>query len=199
MEEGHIDIGAGKLKGELKTGFGNAAGPGDTLFASMENWRLYFELSGDLQVAIIPDLLFAGGAFKFQIEGRANQPTEITIMAGVIVSVGGDLITDVLKAEGSVRYSYAVQFKGSQIGFGIDLEIKISASVLEGLAEVEISAEAMALATRVSSNTVHIVAQVSLGFEVTLGWVFNESFQVEAEYEKDISMPLFVAASLLAA
>jgi hypothetical protein len=199
VEEGHIDIGAGKLKGELKTGFGNAAGPGDSLFASMENWRLYFELSGDLQVAIIPDLLFAGGAFKFQIEGQANQPTEITIMAGVIVSVGGDLITDVLKAEGSVRYSYALQFKGSQIGFGIDLEIKISASVLEGLAEVEVSAEAMALATRVSSDTVHIAAQVSLGFEVTLGWVFNESFQVEAEYENDISMPLFVAASLLAA
>lgn len=197
IEEGHIDIGAGKLKGELKVGFGNSAGPGDTLFASMENWRLYFELSGDLQVAIIPDLLFAGGAFKFQIEGHANDPTEVTIMAGVIISVGGDLITDVLKAEGSVRYSYALQFKGPQIGFGIDLEIKISASVLEGLVEVEVSAEAMALATRVSSDTVQIAAQVSLGFEVTLGWVFNESFEVQAAYEKDISMPLFAAASLL--
>jgi hypothetical protein len=54
----------------------------------------------------------------------------------------------------------------------------------------------MALATRVSSDTVHVSAQPSLGFEVTLGWVFNESFQVEADYEKDISMPLFEAASL---
>jgi hypothetical protein len=56
----------------------------------------------------------------------------------------------------------------------------------------------MALAVRVSSDTVHVAAQVSLGFEVTLGWAFNESFQVEAEYEKDLSMPLFVAAALLA-
>jgi hypothetical protein len=197
VDEGHIDIGGGKLKGELKTGFGNSAGPGDTLFASLENWRLYFELSGDLQVAIIPKLLYAGGAFKFQIEGRANEPTEITIEAGVIVSVGGDLITDVISAEGSVRYSYVLQFKGPQIGFGIDLELKISASVLEGLAEVEVSAEAMALATRVGGDTVHILAQVTLGFEVTLGWVFDESFEVQAEYEKDLSMPLFAAASLL--
>src|SRR5262249_53800517 len=100
-------------------------------------------------------------------------------------------------AEGSVRYCYVLQFKGSQIGFGIDIELKISASVLEGLAEVEVSAEFMALATRVNSDTVHIAGQVSLGFEVTLGWVFNESFEVEAEYEKDISMPLFAAASLI--
>jgi len=199
VDEGHIDIGGGKLKGELKTGFGNAAGPGDTLFAALENWRLYFELSGDLQVDILPKLLSAGGAFKFQIEGRANQPTEITLMAGVIVSVGPDLHTDIVKAEGSVRYSYALQFKGSQIGFGIDLEIKVEASVMEGLAEVEVSAEAMALATRViNSDTVHVAAQVSLGFELTLGWVFNVSFQVEAEYEKDLSMPLFVALDLFA-
>jgi hypothetical protein len=199
VEEGHIDIGAGKLKGELKTGFGNAAADGDTLFAAMENWRLYFELSGDLQVAIIPDLLFAGGTFKFQIEAQANQPTEITLMAGVILSVGGDLITDVLSVEGSVSYSYALQFKGSQTGFGIDIELKASASVLHGLAEVEISAEAMALATRIDNDTVHVDVQLSLGFEVTLGWVFNESFQVQAEYEKDLSMPVFVAAALLAA
>jgi hypothetical protein len=199
VEEGEIDIGCGKLKGEIKTGFGNAAGDGDTLFTSMENWRLYFELSGDLQVSIIPKLLYVGGMFKLQIEGQANQPTEITLMAGVILSIGGDLITDVLSAEGSVSYCYALQFKGSEIGFGIDIELKISAAVLAGLAEVEISAEAMALATRVDSDTVHVGAQLSLGFEVTLGWVFNESFQVQADYEKDLSMPLFIAAALAAA
>jgi hypothetical protein len=198
MKDEYIDTGAGKLKGELRTGFGNAAGPGDTLFASLDNWRLYFELSGALQVAIIAKVLYVGGAFKFQIEGRANQPTEITIMAGVLFGVGGEIIHDVLKAQGSVRYSYVLQFKGPQIGFGIDIEIKVSAEVLDGLAEVELSGEFMGLATRISSDTVHIAAQVSFGVEITLGWVFNESFQVEGEYEKDISMPLFAAASLLA-
>jgi hypothetical protein len=196
--DAYIDTGAGKLKGELRTGFGNAAEPGDKLFASFENWRLYFELSGALQVAIIAKVLYVGGAFKFQIEGRANQPTEITIMAGVLFGVGGDLIKDVLSAQGSAQYSY-VFHKGSQIGFGIDIEIKVSAAVLDGLVEVELSGEFMALATRVSSDTVHVDAQLSFAGEVTLGWVFNESFQVEGEYEKDLSMPLFVAASLLAA
>jgi len=197
MKDEYIDTGAGKLKGELKTGFGNAAGPGDTLFASLENWRLYFELSGALQVAIISEVLYVGGAFKFQIEGRANQPPEITLMGGVLLGVGGELIHDVLVAQGSVRYGYVLQFKGSQIGFGIDIEVKVSAEVLDGLAEVELSGEFMALATRVSSDTVHVAAQVSFGVEITLGWVFNESFQVEGEYENDISMPLFAAASLL--
>jgi hypothetical protein len=198
VDEGHIDIGAGKLKGELRTGFGNAAQSGDNLFTALENWRLYFELSGDLQVAIIPKILFAGGAFKFKVEGQSNQPTQITIVAGVIISVGGDLITDVLKAEGSAMYGYVVLIKGSQVGFGIDIELKISASVLEGLAEVEVSGEFMAVADRISGDTVHVSGQVSLGFEVTLGWVFNESFEVEAGFEKDLSMPLFVAAALLA-
>ena len=164
----YIDTGAGKLKGELKTGFGNAAGPGDTLFAAMENWRLDSRLSGALQVAIIVDVLYVGGAFKFQIEGQANQPTQITIMAGVLFGVGGDLIHDVLKAQGSVQYSYVLQFKGSQIGFGIDIEIKVSAEVLDGLAEVELSGEFMALATRISSETVHVAAQLSFGVESPL-------------------------------
>ena len=64
---------------------------------------------------------------------------------------------------------------------------------------MDVTGEFMALATRVSSDTVHVAAQVSFGVEITLGWVFNESFQVEGEYDSDISMPLFVAASLLAA
>jgi hypothetical protein len=188
----YIDTGAGKLK----TGFGNAAGPGDTLFAAMENWRMYFELSGALQVAIIAKVLYVGGAFKFQIEGQANQPTQITIMAGVVLGIGGDLIHDVLKAQGSAQYSYVLQFKGPQIGFGIDIEIKVSAEVLDGLAEVELSGEFMALATRISSETVHVVAQVSFGVEVTLGWVFNESFQVEGEYDTDLNLPKFVSSAL---
>ena len=49
----------------------------------------------------------------------------------------------------------------------------------EGLAEVEITAEAMALAKRIGNDTVHFDAQLSSGSRSTLGWVFNESFEVQ--------------------
>ena len=199
LEDGDpLNIGCGAFSGSLKAGFGNAAEAGDTLFAALENWRIYFELSGTIELDFVPDL-GSGGAFKLQIEARANEPTEITLEAGWILSVGGNLGTDILEAQASVRYSYVLQFKGPQIGLGIDLEFKANISVLKGLAEAEVSAEAMALASRVDSHTVNVSAQFSLGFEVTLGWVFNESFEVKAEYDKNLNMELFVGAALLAA
>jgi len=198
VEEGAFETGGGKLKGELKTGFGNASESRDKLFVSFDHWRLYFEVSGDFQIEILPPkLLYAGGAFKIAIEGHVNEPTEITIMAGAIISIGGDLITKVAKLEGSVRYGYVFQIQGSQVGFGIDIELTATASVLEGLAAVEVSTEAMALPRRVNDDTVHVQAKLTFAVEVTLGWVFNESFEVEGDYEKNLSMPLFEAATIL--
>jgi hypothetical protein len=200
LEDGEpFDIGIGELNGELRAGFGNEAKVGDTLFTALENWRMYFELSGDIKFSPQPPgLVKSGGAFKLQIEGQANEPPKITLEVGSIAAIGRNLFAGV-KAEGSVRYSYVLQFKGSQIGFGIDLEFKAEIEVCKGLAGAQVSAEAMALASRKDDHTVNVSAEFTLGFELTLGWVFNESFEVQAKYEQDVNMELFIAAALLAA
>jgi hypothetical protein len=199
-----IDIpGVGKLKGELKLGFGNKSESDaiKKLYAPMSQWRLYFELEGSVQFAPLPPLPAYGGVLlKCKVAGQSDGPTEIQLLAAGIVSIGGDLIAlgklSILEAEVEYSYGYVLLIKGSDIYLGIGIGMKAEVGLLEGLVEVEIATEFMAFPTRINTEVVTVKGQFSVGIELALGWVFNESIEVEGEFEKNVDWRLVAALVL---
>jgi hypothetical protein len=206
-KDDQIEIpGLGKLSGELKLGFGNESESKavDKVFAPMSHWRLYFEIEGKFQAAILPPFpVYGGGALKCKITGKSDGPTEIQLMAAAVVSVGGDLLKlgelDVVEAEVEYSYGYVLLIKGSDIYLGIGIGLKAEVTLLGfggldgGLIGAEVETEFMAFPTRINTEVVTIKGQFSLAIEVTLGWVFNESIEVEGEFERNVDWRLVAA------
>jgi hypothetical protein len=193
--------GVGKLKGELKLGFGNESESKDTLFAPMSHWRLYFELEGSVQFAPLPPLPAYGGVlFKCKVTGKSDGPTEIQLLAAGLVSIGGDLIKlgklGVVEAEVEYSYGYVLLIKGSDFYLGIGIGMKAEIELLSGAAGVEVETEFMAFPTRINTEVVRVKGQFSVAIELTLGWVFNESIEVEGEFEKSVDWRLVAALEL---
>jgi hypothetical protein len=203
-----IDIGIGRLEGELKVLINLSGEPGQGLLAPQNQTMVDFELQGSLQVDLLPPLpIDSGPAFKFTIEGRAGQSPQIRLFGGGAISVDVDLPLDILDAGAEVIYTYVLQITGGTVGLGVDVEAKLHIDVLDGLASVEVSTEFMALATRLLINapggaipgpTVEMQGQLSFGVEVTLGWLFDIDIEVETEFRTRLNLPLFAAAALLA-
>ena len=100
------------------------------------------ELSGDLEQAIIPPALFAGGQFRFvaRIDDKGKPVIELGF--GTAASVGGALIKGLLELEATVRYGYTLV--PETLKPGVMLGIEARAKLLAGLIGFSFRADAMA-------------------------------------------------------
>jgi hypothetical protein len=130
----------GKIQVAFKVGFGNTASSGNALLTSSSQWLAYYNFSGILQIGVIPPLpVKAGGLLNFELEQTfpaGGQPgsSKLTFQAGWILTVGGDLVPNVVQLEASVAYAVKLILNNTSAGetvtVGIGLILSGSAKVL---------------------------------------------------------------------
>lgn len=189
------DTPIGKLAIGLKIGFGNSAPSSSALLTSTSQWFLATSFNGSLQVPVFPPIM-AGGVIAFSMEGdfpAGTTPAKetITLQAGVIVSVGGDLIPGILSLSASVTYAYQlaiVTTSPQSIGMGLVLILSASGQVLGGLVGISFTAEAIAsLTLQPSPCKLTAAATFLASVDVTLGWFFSITVSVSTTYSETTS------------
>ncbi len=189
------DTPIGKLAITLKISFGNSAPSENALLTSTSQWFLSTSFNGSLQVPVFPPI-YAGGVIGFTMEGdfpSGSTPAKetITLTAGVIVSVGGDLIPGVLSLSASVTYAYQltiVTTSPQSIGLGLVLILAASGQVLGGLVGISFTAEAIAsLTLQPSPCQLTAAATFLASVDVTLGWFLDITISVSTTYSHAMS------------
>ena len=180
-----IDTGMGKLGGSLRLGV--------VIRASISNGvqgYAYLEISGDLQQAIIPGLLYAGGHLRFRAGVFDNGDTQLEMTAGTVGSIGGDLIKGLIEVEGTVKYGYTLVVPNNnleQIRIGVVLGMEVRAVLLSGLLGIKFGWEGGALMSLNPPKThVLITAHVSASASVTAAWVFKARRSITVEYTAEV-------------
>jgi len=190
----------GKLELTLKVGFGNSAPERDALLTSTSQWFMYVNFSGSLQAPIFPPLpVYAGGALVFKMEGAfpsgaTPAQEQITLQGGVIISVGGDIIPDVVNLEASVTYGYQlviVTTAPRSIGVGVMLILAASGKILDGLVGISYTVEADGLLIwQFSPCQLTAQATFDAQVDVTVGWFFNGTVEIQTQYSHAMPCPL---------
>jgi hypothetical protein len=190
-----IDTGMGKLSGSVRLGVLIRAS-----IAGGVQGCAFVEVSGDLQQAIIPGLLFAGGHLRFRLGVFTNGDTVLQLTAGTVGSLGGDLIKGLIEVEGTVKYGYTMMVPNNsleEIRLGVVLGLEVRAVLLSGLVGVKFAWEGGALmGLDATQANIIITAHVSASASVTAAWVFSARRSITVEYTTTI--PRKLAATALA-
>ncbi len=191
-----VDTGFGKLRGSIRTGIIIRA----SISRGIQGFA-YFEIGGDLQQAIIPGLLYAGGFIRFKIGVFDNGDTQPELTAGTVGSLGGDLIKGLIEVEGTVKYGYQMvvphgDFSLTRLGATLGMEVR--ATLLSGLVGVKFGWEGGALiGLSADQSEMIITAHVSASASLTAAWVFKTSTSVELEYEATVPRKLVQTVAVL--
>jgi hypothetical protein len=200
-----IDTGFGKLNlkfvSKFKVGLGRQSAQ-DSFYI-----KFVAKASGDLQQAIIPKLVYGGGLLELEIgvsdDGQKTKPS-IKLAAGVVGSVGGDIVKNLVKLEATIKRGYFIAFEDKTIKPGVLLSISGEASVLDlgdfglgSLIGIGIEAEAKGTIARLPDDMVELKAGLTLAINISLAWVFEIETELETEYKEEL--PLAVVAGLGAA
>ena len=187
-----IDTGMGKLGGSLRLGI--------VIRASISNGVqgfAYIEISGDLQQAIIPGLLYAGGHLRFRAGVFDNGDTQLELTAGTVGSVGGDLIKGLIEIEGTAKYGYTLVVPNNsleQVRIGVVLGLEVRATLLGGLVGIKFGWEGGALMSLDPPKThVIITAYISASASVTAAWVFKARRSITVEYTAEVPRGVVLA------
>lgn len=176
-----VDIGIGKLRGNFElTGRLQAAPSGVT------TGQLGVEFSGDLQQAIIPPLLYAGGQFRFVARITDGGTPQIELGFGTAASVGGALIKGLLELEATVRYGYTLIPETLQPAVMLGIEAR--AKLLAGLIGFSFSADAIARIKRVTDNAVTIWAELRVAATVQIAILIEEEIDFRTQFEQTIPL-----------
>jgi hypothetical protein len=192
-----IDTGMGKLSGSIRLGV--------LVRASITNGVqgcAFVEISGDLQQAIIPGLLYAGGHLRFRLGVFTNGDTQLELTAGTIGSLGGDLIKGLIEVEGTVKYGYTMMVPHNnleEVRLGVVLGLEVRAVLLSGLVGVKFGWEGGALmGLDPTQDNIIITAHVSASASVTAAWVFSARRSITLEYTTTVPRKLAATALALA-
>jgi hypothetical protein len=82
-----------------------------------------------------------------------------------------------------------------KVGIGFATEWEVEGSLLAGLVAVKLSFEVLALVEKTTDY--HFTGEATLAFDVTLGWVFSKSYEVEFEMSETFAAMAFVALTVL--
>ena len=93
-----IDIGVGKFQAASRSGASSRPRSAARRAAAST-----VEMRGDVQQAIIPPVLFAGGQFRFVLEIAEDGKPLIELGVGTVASIGGDLIKNLIEVEATVH------------------------------------------------------------------------------------------------
>jgi len=190
--DGRVDIGIGKLYG----GF-TVEGQFEAALNGKTEGGLSLLFQGDVQQAVLPPLLYAGGMFRFRIEVGHGQPPVIELGLGTVTSIGGDLIKGLLAVEATVKYGYTLV--PQTLKPGVMLGIDARAKLLAGLLSMSFSADALARIERFNSEdkTVTIFADIRVAGSVQVAIFLNESFDFQTQFEQRMPLaPLLIAANV---
>lgn len=185
-----IDIGIGKfygefiIRGELETGL-----------SGKTRGLLSAEFQGDVQQGIIPPAIYAGGFFRFAIQiSETGKPT-IELGYATVISIGGDLIKDLLEVEATVRYGYMLIPQNLEPGVILGLEAR--AKLLGGLVGFSFSVDALARIQRIKpqANEVTIWAQIRVCASVHVAWLIDEDIDVNTQFEQKLPLTFVLAAA----
>jgi hypothetical protein len=199
-----IDTGFGKLDlkfvSKFKVGLGRTS-PLDPFYL-----KFVVKASGGLQQVIPPfaRLIYAGGLLELEIgisdDGQKTKPS-IKFAAGVVGSVGGDIIPKLVKLEATVKRGYFIAFEDKTIKPGVLLGIGGKAGVLDlgdigfgSLIGIGFEAEAKGTIARLPNDMIELKAGLTLAINISLAWVFNIETELETEYKEEL--PLDVVAGL---
>ena len=176
----------GSLSLSAKTGVSNTAGSAGALETSSSQWSYFLTLSGSAQFPVSP-LVKAGGLLALGITvnfpaGTSPQSKQLSFSFGVIATTGRDIVPGVLKVQASVSFAFMLVVTIStsdSVAVGCMLAISASGQILSGLVGITFTAQASALVTVTSPQSVQATFTVSLDVQVCwcLDVSFSESFQ----------------------
>lgn len=202
---GSIDTGFGKVKIKVKLKL-KLETPRSPLYSKIKDKiTCVVKVSGEFQQAIIPKLLFAGGLFELEIgvsdDGDKVKPS-IELAAGIVGSVGGEIIPKLVKLEATVKRGYFLAFENELLPKpGVLLGIGGQAGVLDfddlglgSLIGIGFEAEAKGSIGRIADDKVELKAKITIAFSVCVAWMFEISSEIETEYKEEL--PLEVVAGL---
>ena len=201
--DSRIDIGIGKFYGQFTINAELQAGLG-----GVSAGQLLVEFTGDVQQAILPPLLYAGGAFRFAIQIKDGGKPLIEMGLGTATSIGGDLIKGLLEVEATVTYGYTLIPETLQPGVMLGIEARCK--LLAGLFALSFGADAMARLQRLNNDsTVTIFADLRVAGSVQVAVFFKERVDFRTQFEQNIPLgllqivaginPIVAAASTAAA
>lgn len=183
-----IDIGIGKFQGRFEI-----LGQLEAALSGATRGRLSIQMRGDVQQAIIPPVLFAGGQFRFVLEIGEDGKSLIELGLGTAASVGGDLIKNLIEVEATVRYGYTLIPQTLQPGVMLGVEVR--AKLLAGLLGLSFGVDAMARMQRVDPKTITIWAELHAAATVQVAWLFEEEREITTQFEQTLPLGLFALAA----
>jgi hypothetical protein len=181
-----IDIGVGKFQGRFEV-----RGELEAALSGATRGRLAVEMRGDVQQAIIPPVLFAGGQFLFVVEIDDDGRPQVQLGLGTAASIGGDLIKNLIELEATVRYGYTLIPKTLQPGVMLGLEVR--AKLLAGLLGLSFGADAMARIQRIDGDqhSVTIWAEIRAAASVQVAWLLKEEREIRTQFEQKLPLEAF--------
>jgi hypothetical protein len=179
--DGRIDIGMGKFYGQFLV-----RGELEAALTGVERALLFLEFQGDIQQAILPPLLYAGGLFRFSIELQETGPPAIDVTLGLVISLGGDLIPGLIAVEATLNEGYSLD--PATLDVGVLLGIEARAKLLDGLVGFSFSAEVMARIKRHDFATVNIWAQIRVAATVQVAIFFKEDIHFDTQFQQAVPL-----------
>lgn len=179
----------------FKAGYGNVASSEADLFTVSSQWLSYFNFKGTVQVPVFP-LVKVGGLVVLKIEtvfANAKNPEtdKLTLQLGVIITVGGNIIPDVLKLQASVSFAFmlvVVTSNPSSVGLGVALIMSATGQVLGGLIGISFTAEADGLVIfQGTPSQTSVQATFDIQVDVSVCWFINFNLDVQQQYTKVLS------------
>lgn len=192
------------LRLELLTGFGkeseSAGVAAQGAISDNGIWHFYVEFSAKLLVKSIDILkvakLYLGGASKFEFAGQSEGKSEVTFFWGVAgtVELG---ISAILSVSGGRSYSMVFRrmIGEKKIGFGFASDYEVEGTLLFGLAAVKLTFELVVLVEKAADY--HFVGEATLSIDLTVGWIFNKTYEIEFTMNEEMAAAAFVAAAVL--
>ena len=183
-----IDIGVGKFQGRFEI-----RGQLEAALSGATRGRITVAMRGDVQQAIIPPVLFAGGQFRFVLEIAEDGKPLIELGLGTVASIGGDLIKNLIEVEATVHYGYTLIPQTLQPGVMLGMEVR--AKLLAGLLGLSFGVDAMARLQRVDPKSVTIWAELHAAATVQVAWLFEEEREITTQFEQKLPLGLFALAA----
>jgi hypothetical protein len=190
-----IDIGIGKFRGEI--GIGTEV----RLTLASFGGRIYFMVSGELQQALLPDLLYVGGGMQLEISIDESAKPAVRLVTSAVASVGGDLIPDLVELEGTVSYGCFLDTSLDPFLPGVQLGMEIRAKLLAGFLGVRFGADAAVGMKPVASKSLPppardllIQGQIHAMGSVVAVWALEADFDKTLRFEQRVPAAVGVFA-----
>jgi hypothetical protein len=182
-----IDIGVGKFYGQFLVD-----GQLDAALTGTIRGGLLAEFQGDVQMGIIPPLIYAGGLFRFAIQIRETGSPLLELGLGAAVSIGGDLVKGLLEVEITIRYGYTLI--PETLAPGVLLGLEARAKLLAGLIGFSFAVLAMARIQSRQDNSLSLYADIRVAATVQLAFFIEEEVDFRTQFEQTIPLSRVVAA-----